>query len=120
MPSPGHDPEGPLTLRVAKVVDDGDPLPAPSDRPSTSSFVWSWRVGTTAAFTRVVNLDLPQLDFPAQSFVSGQTVQVRVEAHDRVARVADLLQCVQADPQPLICDAGDGCARWVTWTLGFQ
>ena len=95
-----HDPKKPLTFTVTRVADDGDPLPAPADRSSTLSFVWSWRVDPSAAFTRMVDVDLPQFPFPADSLQSGRTLQVRVEAHDRIARSNQFLSCAQAQPQP--------------------
>ena len=121
----GWNPADAHTLRVTGVRDDGDPLPAPLERASTRSFAWSWRAGggggggLSGGFTRVVDFDLAQLQFPGNSFLPGQTVQVRVEAHDRISRPTEFLQCTQAAPQPLFCDVGTACNGWVTWTVDF-
>jgi hypothetical protein len=112
-----HDPSLDLSLAVTGVDDDGDPLPAPANRPSMASFVWAWRIGGSGQFTRLATYDLPTYNVPAGSFQSGQTLEVRVEAHDRVQRVDELLACYQMQPQPLVCVVAPACDQWVTWTV---
>jgi hypothetical protein len=68
----------------------------------------------------MVDFDLPSFLFPAESFQAGQVVQIRVEAHDRVARPDQFLACGQAQPQPLLCEPRPGCNGWVTWTVDIQ
>jgi hypothetical protein len=112
-----HDPGLDLTVLVTGVDDDGDPLPAPPARPSMASFVWAWRTGGSGPFVRLADYDLPAYTFPGGSFQSGQTLEVRVEAHDRVARPDELLACYQMQPQPAVCEVAPGCDQWVTWTV---
>ena len=115
-----RDPTADLKFTVNQVNDDGDPLPPPTDRPSMLSFSWSWRIGSTDPFTRMADYDLPNFLFPAGSFQSGQTLQVRVEAHDRRPDQTELDLCYADSPQPVLCQVRAGCDQWVTWTVDLR
>jgi hypothetical protein len=106
---------GDLDFAVAEVKDDGDPLPAPLDRPSTSSFAWSWRLRGAPSFTRMLLPDLPSFQFPSGFFTSGQVIDVRVEVRDRRSTQTELLTC--GDPEQAMCVVRAGCNQWVTWTV---
>ncbi len=113
-------PDDALPVKVTRLDDDGDPLPPPAARPSLASFVWSWRVGTTGGFTRLVDVKQQAYTFPSGSFRVGDIVQIRVEAHDRLDRAGELDACTGAKPEPPpICDPvpSMSCKRWVTWTV---
>jgi hypothetical protein len=111
-------PSDPHTLQVTVLDDDGDALPAPGNRQSMATFDWSFRVRTTDPLTRVVDPQLPSYTFAGDSFQLGQTVQIRVVAHDRVDRPGELDSCNQQLPEPpLVCAPTPGCNRWVTWTV---
>jgi hypothetical protein len=104
-----------LDFSVEEIKDDGDPLPAPLDRASTSSFAWSWRLHGAPTFTRVLVPTLPRFTFPPAFFTSGQVVDVRVEVRDRRASQTELLTCNDAE-QPQ-CVVRERCSQWVTWTV---
>jgi len=119
-----RNPADDLPLKVTRLLDDGDPLPPPPDRPSMASFTWSVRVNN-GPFTRLIDPQQQSYSIPHDTFQLGDTVQIRVEAHDRVDRPGELDSCVNAQPQPLVCDpvkmamptATMSCKRWVTWTV---
>jgi hypothetical protein len=115
-----RNPADDLTFTVNRVNDDGDPLPPPADRPSMLSFSWSWRIGSTDPFTRMADYDLPTFLFPGGSFQSGQTLQVRVEAHDRRPQQPELDACYAQSPLPALCEVRAGCDQWVTWTVDLR
>jgi hypothetical protein len=118
------DPDSPLNFfNVTSVIDDGDPLPAPDGLMSMGSFTWSWRKAVMGSFTGSFTFQAlnpgPSFSIPAGMFQLNDTVQVRVEANDRVNRT-DPMQCTR---DTLVCDdvsalAGP-CHRWVTWTVEF-
>jgi hypothetical protein len=109
------DPDADVTFAVTGVADDGDPWPAPDGQTSSASFVWSWRTGTTGPFSRRVSYSMPSFTIPGGTFQLGDTLQVRVEADDRVDRTAELAQCRAADPP--VCELPAKCDRWVTWSV---
>jgi hypothetical protein len=104
-----------IDFAVEEIKDDGDPLPAPLDRASTSSFGWSWRLHGAPTFTRVLVPTLPRFTFPPGFFTSGQVVDVRVEVRDRRASQTELLTC--SDPEQPQCVVRERCSQWVTWTV---
>lgn len=104
-----------IDFAVEEIKDDGDPLPAPLDRGSTSAFAWSWRLHGASTFTRVLVPDLPRFAFPPGFFASGQVVDVRVEVRDRRVSQTELLTCNDAE-QPQ-CVVRERCSQWVTWTV---
>jgi hypothetical protein len=101
-----------LTFAVTEVADDGDPLPAPQDRISRSSFAWSWRADGAGAFTRMIVPDVPSFSLPPGVFESGQTVEVQAEAHDRLHSTCD-----DTGTDPSVCMPRAGCNQRVTWTV---
>jgi hypothetical protein len=105
---------------VYRVIDDGDPLPPPSDRPSRASFTWSFRVGRTGDFQRLLGVAGPSLELPPAWFRPGDTVQVRAAYADREDRRAALEACHKSDA--LLCEAEpkSGCYQWVTWTVEYR
>jgi hypothetical protein len=115
-----ENPDSPVVFNVTSVIDDGDPLPLPDGQMPMGSFTWSWRKGTTGAFTpRALNPG-PSFTLFGGMFQLLDTVQVRVEANDRMKNRPDPTQCTVDD---LVCDdvsVQPGCHRWVTWNVVFM
>jgi hypothetical protein len=107
------DPAKPLTFKLDRVADDGDPLPPTSSGGAT--FAWSVRLAGATLFTRkIASTDLP-FEIPAGTYPSGQQLEVRVEAFDR-----RLTQCDPNNPvtDPAVCRSD--CSQWVTWSVEFR
>jgi hypothetical protein len=112
-----RNPDDDVPLNVTRLLDDGDPLPPPPDRPSMASFIWSYRVGTSGPFLRLTDPRQQSYSLPKNTFQLGDTVEVRVEAHDRVDRLGELDSCLNASDPPLVCNPTGSCKRWVTWKV---
>lgn len=117
------------SFTINRVVDDGDPYPSSDSlHPSPVSpagFVWYFRYDQPGAhFDRWIG-DSPIFTIPAGAFLPEESIQVRVEYHDRVTAcqpmTADCDAVIQAcDPNATICYSIDHRAQWVTWTVVFR
>lgn len=118
--SPIREPARPTSFAVHRVIDDGDPLPPPADRPTRSSFTWSFRMGRAGMWRRMAGFNGPGFEFPAGWFRPGDVVQVRVEYSDRENRRAALEAACK--PDTLLCELEpkSGCYQWVTWSVEYR
>jgi hypothetical protein len=118
----------PQTFEVTEVLDDLDPYPPTSPPASFRHFVWSlWRA-SDPVWRELSAFDGNALLVDGSDFALDELVQIRVAAHDRVAR--DTSAC---DPAQATCDYstaypnamncfGNGvtCEAWVTWQARFR
>ena len=99
------------TFEVDQVLDDGAPFPVQSPPHVAPAFSWSMQVNG-GGFTPVASLgSLASLALPADTFVSGDQVDVQVTISDGVTH----------GPQD-ICEPGcaSGCPETVTWTVEYR
>jgi hypothetical protein len=107
----------PTNLAVIKVEDDGDPFPPSPQFPA--GFIWYWRnfvIGGSAEFTRLPWATQASLTIPGYTFQSGDTIQYRLEYHDRVTANSPL----PCDTGLLTCQIGNNRRQWITWTVSYQ
>jgi hypothetical protein len=107
----------PTNLAVINVEDDGDPFPPLPQLPA--GFAWYWRnfvIGGSAEFARLPWANQPTLIIPEYTFQSGDTIQFRLEYHDRVT-ANSTLPCDTGLP---ICHLGNNRRQWITWTVSYQ
>jgi hypothetical protein len=102
------DPMQEKTLAVSSVIDDGSPYPQPAHVPPT--FTWSLRVDG-GAWQEVAGFGEPSLTLPADSYVSGDHVDVQAAVSDGVTD-HPLATC---DPR---CQLG--CVDTVVWSLEYR
>jgi hypothetical protein len=95
--------DGARRFAVDSVVDDLDAWPA-----AGSMLAFRWFVDDV----EVEGHDLPDLTLDPAAYLPGDTVALRVEIADRVARS---LPC--APDQPECSIGGDACLQRVTWTV---
>ena len=113
---------------INRVEDDGDPYP-PSDplaqAASTAGFVWFWRhYPADISFQRWIGSG-PTFTIGPDWFEPQNTIQVRVEYHDRVTACQPRTPGCDAafaacDPNATICYAPYRRVEWVTWTVTFR
>jgi len=113
---------------INRVEDDGDPYP-PSDplaqSASTAGFVWFWRhYPADVSFQRWIGSG-PTFTIGPGWFEPEDTIQVRVEYHDRVTACQPRTPGCDAafaacDPNATICYAPYRRVEWVTWTVTFR
>ena len=106
------------TFTIIRVEDDGDPLPAPIDRISRPTFVWSRRLNGVGEFQRLAN-PVSTYQLRAADARAGDVWEVRVEYHDREMRTAEWSQC---PPQELACafDKGTTCYQRIGWRVEYR
>jgi hypothetical protein len=118
-----------ITFAVAQVDDDGDPYPSTTSMSRfptpPAGFVWSYKARGAAGFSRVTGQTGPTFTIIGGTFQPQQSIDVRVEYHDRVTA---------CQPYVTGCNAVfDSCARlanicygpslraqWVTWAVDFR
>ena len=117
------------TFTINRVEDDGDPYPssdplAPTPA-SPAGFVWFWRYyPADASFQRIIGSG-PTFTVPANIFQTQDTIQVRVEYHDRVSACQPRIPGCDAafglcGSNATICYAPYLRVEWVTWTVTFR
>lgn len=113
---------------INRVEDDGDPYPSsdPLHPPAgPAGFVWFWRhYPSDVSFQRWIGSG-PTFAIGGGSFQAQQTIQVRVEYHDRVTACQPRTPGCDAafaacDVNATICYAPYRSVEWVTWTVTFR
>jgi hypothetical protein len=136
-PLPPTSPNDPPLLLIAdranaftinRVEDDGDPYPSSDPLHPTASpagFVWFWRhYPGGVSFQRWIGSG-PTFAIGGKSFQPQDTIQVRVEYHDRVTACQPRTPGCDAafaacDVNATICYAPYRRVEWVTWTVTFR
>jgi hypothetical protein len=116
------------TFTIIRVEDDGDPYPSSDPLNPTASpagFVWFVRDYAIDNFFHRVIGGGPTFTLPAQAYQPQDTIQVRVEYHDRVTACQPRTPGCDAvfaacDVNATICYAADRRVEWVTWTVTFR
>lgn len=113
------DVSAPVHFSVQTVVDDVDPWP-PDGAIQASPFTWAYRSVGDPQFHLIAGPSSSRFDLPAESYVVGDEVEVRVAYSDAAHRI-DLLMppagCSEEDPGCSI--AADGCFQWITWRVRY-
>lgn len=113
---------------INRVEDDGDPYPASDPLTPTASpagFVWFLRDYATDDFFHRVIGGGPTFTIQASTYQAQDTIQVRVEYHDRVTACQPRTPGCDAvfaacDVNATICYAPYRRVEWVTWTVTFR
>lgn len=117
------------TFRVVQVEDDGDPFPStdplsPYPTPP-AGFIWSYKASTDPSFKRVIGETGPVFTIKANTFSPQQSIDVRVEYHDRVTACQPNIPGCSAvfrscSKLANVCYGPDVRAQWVTWAVSFR
>lgn len=112
------------------VDDDGDPFPPREGQTSKVDFAWLLRkkeAGKQTPMARVTDVNQASFRLPAQSFVQGDEIEVRVEVMDRSAvpvmcAEGDAL-CLQPSANAATATASPAasaqCSQRLTWTVRY-
>ncbi|MDX2023127.1 MAG: hypothetical protein SF187_23030 [Deltaproteobacteria bacterium] len=107
------------------VDDDGDPFPPREGQSSKVDFVWLLRkkeTGRQNQMARVTDYNQASFRLPAQSFVQGDEIEVRVEVLDRMAVPLNCAEseasCVRASANAPSSGGGQ-CSQRMTWTVRY-
>jgi hypothetical protein len=115
-----RDPTEAVLFQVITVTDDLDPYPNPdlARQRDTEHFEWFLSEGTGPF--RSYKGDFPTLTIPAEQYLIGDQIRIRVETRDRVADRSQ--NAFTACGAAASCFAGapaDGCFQRFTWTVNF-
>jgi hypothetical protein len=100
------------TFEITEILDDGAPLPTPADgAPARPSFAWKVRRNAGAWQTIVGYDNISQLTLPADTYGTGDVVDVSVTISDGMPTHLQ----PACDPR---CPAG--CPQGVQWTVEYR
>lgn len=116
------------SFTINRVEDDGDPYPSSDPLNPTASpagFVWFLHDYSTDNFFHRWIGSGPTFTVPAGKYQPQDTIQVRVEYHDRVTACQPRTPGCDAafaacDVNATICYAPYRRVEWVTWTVTFR